>query len=53
MLAVGATQGPADYVDETAETSDKGGGITTGGGEPSPSADVAGLSPVPVQMWHG
>jgi hypothetical protein len=24
-----------------------------GGCEPSPSADVAGLSPVPVQMWRG
>ena len=23
------------------------------GGAPSPGADVAGLSPVPVQMWHG
>jgi hypothetical protein len=23
------------------------------GGEPSPGADVAGLSPVPVQMWRG
>ncbi len=22
-------------------------------GEPSPSADVAGVSPVPVQMWRG
>ena len=21
--------------------------------EPSPGADVAGASPVPVQMWHG
>ena len=24
-----------------------------GGGEPSPGADVAGVSPVPVQMWRG
>ncbi len=24
-----------------------------GGGEPSPGADVAGVSPVPVQMWQG
>ena len=24
-----------------------------GTGEPSPSADVAGVSPVPVQMWQG
>jgi hypothetical protein len=24
-----------------------------GRGEPSPSADVAGASPLPVQMWHG
>ena len=64
MLAVGATQGPADYVDETAETSDKGGGITTGGGaslqsqcrygrvEPSPGADVARVSPVSAHMWQ-
>ena len=24
-----------------------------GGGEPSPGADVAGVSPVQVQMWQG
>ena len=24
-----------------------------GGGEPSPGADVGGVSPVPVQMWAG
>jgi hypothetical protein len=24
-----------------------------GGGEPSPGADVAGVSPVPAQMWRG
>ena len=23
------------------------------GSEPSPGADVAGVNPVPVQMWHG
>ena len=24
-----------------------------GSGEPSPGADVEGVSPVPVQMWQG
>jgi hypothetical protein len=26
---------------------------TCGEGEPSPGADVAGVEPVPVQMWQG
>ena len=51
----GITRAPVGAGVDASSTRHKKGRTSTvcGGGEPSPSADVGGVSPVQVQMWQG